>query len=155
MNSILLGTGSFSNLEEGNIVSISTMETEYPTFFKLVPKGRSYREAIEELKRIKEEVIYLASVKKMEDELISNYYHQVLKKLYIIGLMKEMKNRFGEGIIFASEEMPDEFNYRRIFADYIELETGVYVPEVSTIQGKVKKMVPTRYKKRLRKIIDS
>ena len=48
----------------------------------------------------------------------------------------------------------DEFCHRRIIADYIELETGIYIPEVSVDeQGNVKKLVPIRYKNRLKKIM--
>ena len=37
---------------------------------------------------------------------------------------------------------------------YIELETGIYIPEVSVDeQGNVKKLVPIRYKNRLKEVI--
>ena len=38
--------------------------------------------------------------------------------------------------------------------DYIELETGIYIPEVSVDeQGNVKKLVPIRYKNRLKEVM--
>lgn len=155
MNPILIGTGSFSNLERGNVVSITSMETDYPTFQKLVPRDIAYQEEIKRLKRVREEVVNLSYLKELEDDFIKDYYHKVLKHLYIEGLMKEMRNRFGEEIILATEEAADEFNHRRIFADYLELETGVYVPEVVTKTDSIQKIQPVRYKKRLRKVIGS
>jgi len=155
MHPILIGTGSFSNLERGNVVSISSMETNYPTFQKLVPRDISYQDEIKRLKRVREEVVNLPYLKELEDDFIKDYYQSVLKHLYIEGLMKEMRNRFGEEIILATEEDADEFNHRRIFADYLELETGVYIPEVVTKTDSIQKIQPVRYKKRLRKIIGS
>ena len=155
MHPILIGTGSFSNLERGNVVSISSMETNYPTFHKLVPRDISYQNKIKRLKRVREEVVNLPYLKELEDDFIKDYYQSVLKHLYIEGLMKEMRNRFGEEIILATEEDADEFNHRRIFADYLELETGVYIPEVVTKTDSIQKIQPVRYKKRLRKIIGS
>ena len=47
-----------------------------------------------------------------------------------------------------------ELCHRRLVADYIELETGIYIPEISIEkQGSIKKLVPIRYKNRLKKLI--
>ena len=49
----------------------------------------------------------------------------------------------------------DEFCHRRLIADYIELETGIYIPEVSVDkQCNVKKLVPIRYKNRLKEVMN-
>ena len=50
--------------------------------------------------------------------------------------------------------MNQQMNFRRLIADYIELETGIYIPEVSVDeQGNVKKLVPIRYKNRLKEVM--
>jgi hypothetical protein len=48
-----------------------------------------------------------------------------------------------------------EFCHRRLVADYLELKTGIYIPEVSVDEyGNVKKINPIRYKNRLKKLIN-
>jgi len=49
----------------------------------------------------------------------------------------------------------DEFCHRRLIADYIELKTGIYIPEISVEEnGQAKKILPIRYKNRLKAVID-
>ena len=62
---------------------------------------------------------------------------------------------FGNNIILLCHEGVDEFCHRRIIADYIELKTGIYIPEVSIDEvGAVKKLIPISYKERLNNIIN-
>lgn len=50
----------------------------------------------------------------------------------------------------------NEFCHRRLIADYIEIKTGLYIPEISVDQnGVVKKLTPIRYKNRLEKVIQN
>ena len=66
-----------------------------------------------------------------------------------------LKEKFREKIILLCHEEITEFCHRRLIADYIELETGIYIPEISIENNKVKKLTPIRYKKRLIKLINS
>ena len=55
------------------------------------------------------------------------------------------------GKLYSLEDWPIEF-----YQDYIELMTGMYIPEVSVDeQDHVKKLLPIRYKKRLEKVINA
>ena len=48
----------------------------------------------------------------------------------------------------------NEFCHRRLIADYIELETGIYIPEVSIGEnGRLIMHNPIRYKNKLKKLI--
>jgi len=94
--------------------------------------------------------------KQIEDEYIASYYETRLKDLDIAELLKILENKFGDNIILLCHEPIDEFCHRRLIADYIELQTGIYIPEVKvTEDGLIKKLTPIRYKKRLREIINN
>ncbi len=68
-------------------------------------------------------------------------------------LLETLNNRFGENIILLCHEPINEFCHRRLVADYIEQQTGIYIPEISIdAAGNVKKLVPIRYINRLKKI---
>ena len=65
-----------------------------------------------------------------------------------------MYERFGNNIILLCHDPVDEFCHRRLIADYIELETGIYIPEVKVDEaGNMEKINPIRYKKRIKEII--
>ena len=76
-----------------------------------------------------------------EDELIDWYikefYDLRLKDLNPYQLMDTLKQKFGEKIILLCHELPgleinkEHFCHRRLLADWIELETGIVIPELS------------------------
>ena len=76
-----------------------------------------------------------------EDELIdwyiNEFYNLRLKDLNPIELMNNLKEKFGEDIILLCHELPGlkinkkHFCHRRLLADWIELETGIVIPELS------------------------
>lgn len=76
-----------------------------------------------------------------EDELIDWYikefYDLRLKDLNPYELMDTLKQKFGEEIILLCHELPgleinkEHFCHRRLLADWIELETGIVIPELS------------------------
>ena len=69
-------------------------------------------------------------------------------------LLYELYERFGNNIILLCHDPVDEFCHRRLIADYIELETGIYIPEVKVDEaGNMEKINPIRYKKRIKEII--
>ena len=133
-----------------------------PAYKKLAPKlvtYTSYAEKLEELEKLKEDVSklkeYVEFRKQIEDEYIRSYYDIRLKDLDVKELLYILNEKFGNDIILLCHEPIDEFCHRRLIADYIELETGIYIPEVSVDeQGNVKKLVPIRYKNRLKEVMN-
>ena len=84
------------------------------------------------------------------------YYEIRLKDLNVNKLLNELFEKFGNNIILLCHGDVDDFCHRRVLADYIELETGIYIPEVSVDDnGIIKKLEPIRYKNRLKDVIKS
>ena len=166
INNIILGTGNYYDVKSGNTVSITGDGGNAwgyfgPSYKKLAPKlvtYTPYAEKLEELEKLKEDASklkeYLAFRKHIEDEYIKSYYEIRLKDLDVKELLYMLKGKFGNDIILLCHEPVEEFCHRRLIADYIELETGIYIPEVSTDeQGNIKKIIPIRYKNRLKEVI--
>ena len=92
----------------------------------------------------------------IEDEYIRSYYETRLKDLDVKDLLYELEDRFGNNIILLCHEDISEFCHRRVLADYIELQIGIFIPEISINENnEVRKYNPIRYKKRLLEIINS
>ena len=166
LSKVILGTGNYYNVKSGNTVSVTGDGGNAwgyfgPSFKKLAPKlvtYTPYAEKLEELERLKENITkvkeYLEFRKQIEDEYIRSYYDLRLKDLDVKGLLNILNEKFGNDIILLCHEPIDEFCHRRLIADYIELETGIYIPEVSVDeQGNVKKLIPIRYKNRLKEVM--
>ena len=86
-------------------------------------------------------------------ELPNDYWSAAA--FYRAGLEAILKEKFGEQIILLCRESIDEFCHRRLWADFIELETGIYIPEVTVSNdGIVKKINPIRYKNRLKDVVN-
>ena len=161
---IILGTGNYSNVKSGNTVSITGDGGNAwgyfgPAYKKLAPKlvtYTPYASKLEELKELKNDLnAYLEFKKQIEDEYIKSYYDIRLKDLDIAELLNTLSEKYGNDIILLCHEPVNEFCHRRLIADYLELKTGIYIPEVSVDQdGKIKKLNPIRYKDRLNKIMN-
>ena len=167
LSKIILGTGSYANVKSGNTVSVTgdggnAWGYYGPSYKKLAPKLVTYvpyAEKYKELLKLKQDALklkeYLEFRKQIEDEYIKSYYDIRLKNLDVLELLNTLHERFGDDIILLCHEPVDEFCHRRLIADYIELETGIYIPEVSVDeQGNVKKLVPIRYKNRLKEVMN-
>ena len=159
---IILGTSNYENALSGNTVSITGDGGNAwgycgPAYKKLAPclfTYKAYAEKYDELLKQKDLEEYKKFRKQIEDEYIKSYYETRLKNIEIIELLELLKNNFGEEIILLCHEPINEFCHRRIVADYIELKTGVYIPEIYTDKnGNIKKLLPIRYKNRLNQII--
>lgn len=132
-----------------------------PSYKKLAPKLVTYvpyAEKYEELEKIKNDITkikdYLIYRKQIEDEYIKSYYELRLKDLDVNNLLFILNERFGDNIILLCHEPIDEFCHRRLIADYIEIKTGIYIPEVSVDkEGSIKKLIPIRYKNRLKEVM--
>ena len=166
IKNIVIGTANYDNVKYGNTVSITGDGGNNwgyfgPTYKKLAPKLETYIPYSEKLKELEElkkdlskEKEYLLFRKKIEDEYIKSYYNIRLKDLNAKDLLIRLYNRYGNNIILLCHEQVDEFCHRRLVADYIELKTGIYIPEVSVDEnGNLKKLLPIRYKKRLKKVM--
>ena len=167
LSKVILGTGNYYDVKSGNTVSVTgdggnAWEYFGPAYKKLAPKlvtYTPYAKKLEELENLKNDVSrlkeYIEFRKQIEDEYIKSYYDIRLKDLDVKELLCILNEKFGNDIILLCHESIDEFCHRRLIADYIELKTGIYVPEVSVDeQGNVKKLVPIRYKNRLKEVMN-
>ena len=164
-SNIILGTGNYVNVKKGNTVSI-TGDGGYawgyrgPSYKKLAPKLETYKtyaDKKEELNKLKLDIKEYTKLKQqIEDEYIISYYETRLKELNVYELLEYLEKKYGNEIILLCHEQIDEFCHRRLLADYIELETGIYIPEVNIdYNGKIIKKNPIRYKNRLIKTINT
>lgn len=166
VSSVILGTGSYDNVKRGNKVSISGDGGNSAGFFgpsyrRLSPRletFNTYAEKRKELLKLKDDISrakeYYEYKKQIEDEYIQSFYDLRLKLLDIDRMVDYLKKKHGRNVILLCYEPIEEFCHRRLVADYIELMTGTYIPEVSIDEyGNVKKLEPIRYKKRLAEAI--
>lgn len=167
VSKIILGTGNYNNVKTGNTVSITgdggnAWGYYGPAYKKLAPRLATYNcyaTEYEELLTLRKDTLklreYFKLRKQIEDEYITSYYETRLKGLNIEELLTILENKFGNNIILLCHEPINEFCHRRLVADYIELKTGIYIPEVKTADdGIVKKLTPIRYKNRLKQVIN-
>ena len=131
---IIKGTSCYENAKSGNLVSITGDGGNAWGFY-----GNAYKKMSPRL--------YLWQYYDQnpdnltEDELIDWYikefYDLRLKDLNPIELMDTLKQKFGEEIILLCHELPglninkEHFCHRRLLANWLELETGIIIPEIS------------------------
>lgn len=82
-----------------------------------------------------------------EEELINWYieefYNSRLKDLNPYELLSNLKEKIGEDIVLLCHESPglkiskEHFCHRRLLVDWIELETGIVIPELSISESGV------------------
>ena len=157
---IILGTGSYATVKSGNTVSVTgdggnAWEYYGPAYKKLAPRLVTYLPYAEQYKQLlllkKDIIAYKKFRKQIEDEYIKSYYDIRLKGLDAYQLLDTLCEKFGNNIILLCHEPIEEFCHRRLIADYIELKTGIYIPEVSVDEkGKILKLEPIRYLDRLK-----
>ena len=106
---IILGTSSYDKISNVNTVSITGDGGNAwgyfgPSYKKLAPRlitYKTYSEKLEMLKSLQDDLIAYQNFKKeIEEEYIRSYYETRLKELNIYSLLEELKNRFGENIVF-------------------------------------------------------
>lgn len=162
MEKVILGTGSYDNVKSGNRLSITgdggkAWGYTGNAYKKLAPKLLTYvtyAERYQELLFIKNEEDYLKFRELIENEYIRSYYELRLKDLNVNELLNSLKEIYGNNIILLCHEDITEFCHRRLVADYIELKTGIYIPEIKVDeQGNIEELTPIRYTKRLEKVI--
>ena len=166
MSKVIIGTGNYANTKSGNTLSVTGDGGNSWGYYghaykKLAPKFITYMNYASkyiELLNIKDDKDKLAEYKilrkKIEDEYIKDYYETRLKDLNIEELYETLYRKYSDNIILLCHESIDEFCHRRLIADYIEIKTGIYIPEVSTDkEGKVKELTPIRYTDRLKALM--
>lgn len=162
---IILGTGSYDTVKFGNTVSITgdggnAWNYFGPAYKKLAPRLMTYllyADALKDLEKIKDSIPleeYTKKKRKIEFTYIKSYYETRLKNLEMEDFLKTLEAKFGTNIIFLCHEPVNEFCHRRVLADYIELQTGVYIPEVKIMSNdEFTLKQPLNYKQELKRIM--
>ena len=131
---IIKGTSCYKKAETGNLVSITGDGGNRWNFF-----GNSYKKMAPRL--------YLweyydknpdaLEENKLIDWYIKEFYELRLKNLDPYSLLNDLNQKFGDEIILLCHEFPgielnkNHFCHRRLLADWLELETGIIIPEIT------------------------
>ena len=162
---IILGTGSYDTVKFGNTVSITGDGGNAWNYFgpaskKLAPRLMTYllyADALKDLEKIKDSIPleeYTKKKRKIEFTYIKSYYETRLRNLEMEDFLKTLEAKFGTNIIFLCHEPVNEFCHRRVLADYIELQTGVYIPEVKIMSNdEFTLKQPLNYKQELKRVM--
>lgn len=162
---IILGTGSYDTVKFGNTVSITGDGGNAWNYFGLAYKKLApllmtyllYADALKDLEKIKDSIPleeYTKKKRKIEFTYIKSYYETRLRNLEMEDFLKTLEAKFGTNIIFLCHEPVNEFCHRRVLADYIELQTGVYIPEVKIMSNdEFTLKQPLNYKRELKRIM--
>lgn len=162
---IILGTGSYDTVKFGNTVSITgdggnAWNYFGPAYKKLAPRLMTYllyADALKDLEKIKDSIPleeYTKKKIKIEFTYIKSYYETRLRNLEMEDFLKTLEAKFGTNIIFLCHEPVNEFCHRRVLADYIELQTGVYIPEVKIMSNdEFTLKQPLNYKQELKRVM--
>ena len=153
----IIGTGNYDNISQGNTVSVDIDGGRFygylgPSFRKLAYYDQN-KERYEELLEYMNEIQVMKQLLSLEGKYVKEYYDVCLREVWLSTLLKEMMNRFGDSIILVSHEGVNEVSPRRLFADYLELKMGIYIPEIAVYEdGSVEKINPKRFTKSLAKV---
>lgn len=162
---IILGTGSYDTVKFGNTVSITgdggnAWNYFGPAYKKLAPRLMTYllyADALKDLEKIKDSIPleeYTKKKRKIEFTYIKSYYETRLRNLEMEDFLKTLEAKFGTNIIFLCHEPVNEFCHRRVLANYIELQTGVYIPEVKIMSNdEFTLKQPLNYKQELKRVM--
>lgn len=154
MKNIILGTSYYENAKSGNLVSISGDAGYSKGYFRA-----SYKKLAPSLKLYE---YYKNNPDNLSDLEIIEYYIHRLEKINIYNLLNILKEKFKKDIILLCHEQPSNQNiisktyfcHRRLLADYIELKTGLFIPEISIDEnGNIHEIKQPDYKPLLKKTI--
>ena len=143
---IIKGTSCYENAKSGNLVSITGDGGNAWGFYgdaykKLAPRLYIWEYYDNNPDNLSEEELI--------NWYIKEYYDARLKDLDLYELLDTLKIKFGENIILLCHELPGiklnktHFCHRRLVADWIELETGIVIPEVSIYKNGIIKREKT------------
>ena len=135
MNKIIMGTGCYQNVKSRNTVSVTGDGGKAwgyygPAYKKLAPSWNLYQYWRDNPDNLSDELLI--------DYYIKDYFYHRLANLNVKDLFYELKEKFGEEIILLCHELPsgnnfmtkEHFCHRRLDADFIELITGIIIPEI-------------------------
>lgn len=131
---VIKGTSCYENSKMGNLVSITGDGGNAWGFY-----GKSYKRMSPRLyiwNYYNENPDNLCN-EQLIDWYIKEFYELRLKNLNAYFLLDTLYNNFGDEIILLCHELPGtdlnkiSFCHRRLLADWIELETGIVIPEIS------------------------
>ena len=155
----IIGTSCYSNAESGNLVSLTgDGETAWGLY------GNSYKKMSPKLYLWQ---YYENNPDKLDEEelidwYIKEFYELRLKNLNSYHLLNILNQKFGEEIILLCHELPSvelskkHFCHRRLIADWIELNTGIIIPEISiTENGIIKYEKVYDLKPKIKKLINN
>ena len=131
---IIKGTSCYENAKNGNLVSITGDGGKAWGFYgqvykKMAPKlylWQYYHNNPDEL-----------SEDELIDWYIKEFYNLRLKNLNPHHFLETLNQKFGNEIIILCHELPGteinkmHFCHRRLWTDWLELETGIVIPEIS------------------------
>ena len=131
---IIKGTSCYTNAKAGNLVSITGDGGNAWGFYgnaykKMSPRLYLWQYHDQNPDNLSEEGLI--------DWYIKEFYDLRLKDLNPNELMNALNQKFGEEIILLCHELPgleinkEHFCHRRLLANWIELETGIVIPELS------------------------
>ena len=131
---IIKGTSCYENAKGGNLVSITGDGGNAwgffgPAYKKMAPNWNLWTYYDKNPDNLSEDELI--------DWYIKEFYDLRLKGLNGYDFLDLMKKNFGENIILLCHELPGKvinkkhFCHRRLLADWVQLETGVIIPEVS------------------------
>ena len=156
---IIRGTGSYDTVKFGNTVSITgdggnAWNYFGPAYKKLAPRLMTYllyADALNNLEKINKNLSVLELKEKLDNK---SYYETRLKDLDMEDFLKTLETKFGTDIIFLCHEPISEFCHRRVLADYIKLQTGVYIPEVKIMSNdEFTLKTPLNYEQELKRVM--
>ena len=131
---IIRGTSCYENAKSGNLVSITGDGGNAWGFY-----GKAYKKLAPRLYLWKyyEQNPDGLTEEELIDWYMKEYYNVRLKDLNPYELMSTLEAKYGEDIILLCHELPglqinkEHFCHRRLLADWIGLETGIIIPELS------------------------
>lgn len=131
---IIKGTSCYENAKSGNLVSITGDGGNAWGFYgnaykKMAPRLYLWQYYDKNPDNLGEEELI--------DWYLKEFYELRLKDLNPYELLDALNQKFGDEIIFVCHELPgvelniEHFCHRRLWADWLELETGIIIPEIS------------------------
>lgn len=154
---VVKATSCYDNAKNGNLVSITgdggnAWGFYGPSYKKMSPRLYLWQYYDQNPDQLSEDELI--------DWYINEFYNLRLKELNANDLLETLKERFGNDIILLCHELPgleinkEHFCHRRLLADWIELETGIIIPEVSIDSaGNIKQEEIYDLKPRIKKLI--
>ena len=154
---IIKGTSCYANAKSGNLVSITGDGGNAWGFYGNAYKKMSPRLYLWQYYDRNPDSL---TEEELIDWYIKEFYELRLKDLNPNELMSTLKERFGEDIILLCHELPgleinkEHFCHRRLLADWIELETGIIIPELSISESGIETIEQVyNLKPRIKKLI--